>query len=127
MKKLSYEEPRPMSRSEILESLQRAPREYSRAVLCAALFDDILFAEPLVVSASSHASPMVRGVAMTAVGHMARIHKNYDSTLMLTEVLASGLRDPEPDVRGQADDAIDDVIQFIPSLTTIGEQIRAQS
>lgn len=116
MKRLTYTEPKRMARPEILEAVQRDEDACVDAVLSAALFEDVGFAEPLVLAASVHSSPIVRGIAMTSIGHMARIHKDVDSSRRFVEVLRRGLADEDQAVRGKADDALDDLVQFVPSL-----------
>jgi hypothetical protein len=56
-----------------------------------------------------HPDPQVRGLAATCLGHLARIHGtlDVDSAVRLLEDLR---RDPE--VRGRAEDALDDIRQY---------------
>ena len=113
-----------MSQAEILDAVQGDALTCADAALSTALFEDVHFAEPLVMTASTHASPIVRGTAMICVGHLARLHKNVESSRRVLEVLRRGLADEDPSVRGKADDALGDVGQFVPSLRNQTKQLR---
>jgi hypothetical protein len=59
---------------------------------------------------SRHSEPAVRGLAATCLGHLARIHRQLDTATViprLNEMLT------DPDVKGVAQDALDDISVFI--------------
>jgi hypothetical protein len=56
-----------------------------------------------------HSDPAVRGLAVSCLGHLARIHKTIDTAKVLP-VLNSLLDNPE--LGGRAEDAIDDIEMF---------------
>jgi hypothetical protein len=57
----------------------------------------------------NHSDPVVKGLAVSCLGHLARIHKTIDTAKVLP-ILNSLLNDPE--VGGRAEDAIDDIEMF---------------
>jgi hypothetical protein len=57
----------------------------------------------------NHLDPVVKGLAISCLGHLARIHKTID-TVKVLPILNSLLDDP--DVGGRAEDAIDDIKMF---------------
>lgn len=126
MSQLTYAEPTRMTRSEILAAVEGDTLTCADALLSAALFEDVCFAEPLVISASRHSSSIVRGAALISIGHMARIHKDANSSQRLMETISQGLADVDPTVRGKSDDALDDIVQFVPSLRDQAMHIRTR-
>jgi hypothetical protein len=57
----------------------------------------------------NHSDPVVKGIAVSCLGHLARIHKTIDTAKVLP-VLHNLLDDP--DLGGRAEDAIDDIEMF---------------
>jgi hypothetical protein len=62
------------------------------------------------LSFSEHQVPEVRGLAMTCLGHIARIHKAIDLDKVMP-VLTKQLSDSE--IRGQVEDAIEDINHYV--------------
>ena len=74
--------------------------------------EDREWAEAVCVRLAHHPHFNVRGNAMLGLGHLARRFGVLDRTLVAPLVLAA-LDDPHAYVRGQADNALDDIRQFI--------------
>ena len=124
MKGLVYVELMPMPRPALLAALASDPNTCATAVVTAALFEDIAFAESVIVTASTHADPTPRAAAMTSIGHLARLHKDLATTRRLLVQLERGFCDEAPNVRGHAADAADDIDVFVPSLSDEVSRIR---
>ncbi len=103
-----------MSRPEVEATLARdSPAEVRIAVLAAALHgEDRRWAEDICIRLSRHGDFNVRGNAMLGLAHLARIHRELDASKSLP-VIQAGLLDEHEYVRGQADDAADDVEQYL--------------
>lgn len=124
MKGLVYVELTPMSRPATLAALASEPETCATAVVSAALFDELAFAESVVMTASSHADPIVRRAAMIAISHLARLHKDVASTRRLLTQLRRGFEDEDREVRGMACDAVDDIEVFVPNVTDEVSELR---
>lgn len=61
---------------------------------------------------------------MTAISHLARLHKNVESTRRLLKPLERGFCDEDRSVRGKAADAADDIEVFVPSLVEEVSRVR---
>ena len=115
---MKFDQPDPYSR-EMLER-ELASEDQSRicrALIAAALHEaDRLYVESMIVTFLKHADPYVRGIAALAAGHVTRIHGalTVDPIVPLIEGL---LNDPEPQTRGTAEDALDDIRRFSVKLT----------
>jgi hypothetical protein len=57
----------------------------------------------------NHSDPVIKGLAVSCLGHLARIHNTID-TFKVLPILNSLLDDP--DIGGRAEDAIDDIEMF---------------
>ena len=107
---MKYEELEPLPRSELHAELRSGDtNRISSALTSAALHDpDRAFVESLVVEFVRHDDPWVRGVAATAAGHVARIHRQLSSEVVtLIENLLTDER-----TSGKAQDALDDIAMF---------------
>ncbi|HEY3747536.1 MAG TPA: hypothetical protein VGL17_14890, partial [Gemmatimonadaceae bacterium] len=102
MQRLTYVELRPMTRDAIREALASDAGTYATALVSAALFDEIAFAEELVAVASSNSDAIIRGAAMICISHLARLHKDVHSMRRLLPALEKGLLDEDYNVRGKA-------------------------
>ena len=103
-----------MSRAQIDAAIARdEPRELRVAVLAVALrADDAVWAESVCERLWQHRSAGVRGNAVLGLGHIARIHGQLDET-RVRPILEAALRDPDAEVRGQAEAAADDIQQYL--------------
>jgi hypothetical protein len=85
----------------------------SRAVLAVALHDaDSRYAIELCIQLATHRHPVVRGNALLGFGHIARVHRSLNRAVVYPLIVA-GLTDSEAYVRGQAEAAKDDTVQFL--------------
>ena len=67
---------------------------------------------------TGHADAGVRGAAVLSLGHLARIHRHLpvDPSAALIQ---SALNDPDPWVRGQAENALSDVGTYAPEVAKV--------
>ena len=112
--KMKFDQPEPHSR-EMLER-ELASNDQSRicrALIAAALHDrDRLYVESLIIRFLNHADPYVRGIAALAAGHVARIHGSL-TVERIVPMVERLLTDAEPQTRGTAEDALDDIRRFL--------------
>jgi hypothetical protein len=110
--KVRYEEPAPMSRDDAERALQSPnPDEIGAALLASALDDpDWRWVQEQCLRGLQHSSEQVRGLALTCLGHVARIHGHLDMERVLP-VLA-GLR-THPSLAGRVEDVLDDIEMFL--------------
>jgi hypothetical protein len=112
--KLVYEPISQLSQDQIEECITRNdPHELLHAVLSAALYaEDQDFAEQVCLKLARHEHFNVRGNALLGFAHIARIHGklNEKEVRPLVEI---GLHDQDDYVRGQAEDARDDIEHFL--------------
>src|SRR6266403_1506912 len=89
------------------------PEELSHAVLSAALyFEDSLWAENVCVQLARHPDENVRGNAILGFGHIARIHRQLNSS-NIKPLIETALEDESEYVRAQAESAADDAEFFL--------------
>lgn len=109
----TYEEPRPISKLKAEEELASGDIERMCTALVGLAFheSDWKWVQKRCLSLTQHPEPQVAGVALTCLGHLARIHRKLD----LDEVIPvlEAMRDNEQ-VGGRAEDALDDIRMFIP-------------
>ncbi|MGE3466902.1 MAG: HEAT repeat domain-containing protein [Pyrinomonadaceae bacterium] len=85
----------------------------SDAVLSAALYSgDGAWAEQLAYRLIDHSEPVVRGNALLSLAHIARVHGTLDRQRAI-DVLRAAKNDRDEFVRGQANDALEDVQHYI--------------
>jgi hypothetical protein len=110
---MKYEAIDSISRETMMAALARdVPDELLRAVLAVALHsEDCDWASSICLRLASHRHFNVRGNAMLGFGHLARRFGRLDP--VARDIIEAGLGDPDPYVRGQADDAADDVRHFL--------------
>lgn len=89
--------------------LRNAPEELLRVPIAVSLYaDDFEWAQELCFRLASHPHPTVRGSALLGLGHLARRWGRIDSN-RTPQWIEAGLRDADPFVRGQAENARDDI------------------
>lgn len=112
--RLKFEALDPISRSEAEAAIAKgAPEELGLAALRVALHDDDWsWAQQYCLALATHPDPMVRGNAIQGLSHIARLHGSLDVAVVRAAVLA-GLSDSDESVRGQADEAADDIEVFL--------------
>jgi hypothetical protein len=111
---MRYINPEPITRIVAQKALgSRDPAVVCDALVRIALHDvDWRWAQEVFLEYVNSRDNDVRGVAVTCIGHLARIHRRLDLERVLP-VLESMLSDP--DVGGRAEDAISDIGVFIMS------------
>ncbi|HET6612293.1 MAG TPA: hypothetical protein VFG83_09900 [Kofleriaceae bacterium] len=122
---LRYEEPPRLEQAEALRVLREgSSEEVARALLAVVLHEeDFGFALSLVVDCARSDRPEIRGIGVLCLGHLARIHGRIpeDPVLQLVE---AALSDESSYVRGQAENAADDIAMFVPA---VGRKLRCRS
>jgi hypothetical protein len=109
---VKYEEPQPISREEAELALGsgNASRICSALVSIALHEPDWAWAQDRCLQFMGSPDPEVRGLAVTCIGHIARIHRMLDLPVV-EAALKAGLSDP--DIQGRVEDAIDDIETFM--------------
>jgi hypothetical protein len=114
---MKYSEPQPIERDDVLSALasgdeNRAAEAIVRMSYCEL---DGAWAEQTCISALSDPRKRVKIAALIGVGHVARrFHSlNRDKVLPLIRVLLDN-----PEYRGIAEDALDDIAIFVPTEQT---------
>lgn len=74
---------------------------------------DLEWAEGVCLTLARHDNPVVRGNAMLGFGHLARRFGALSKPADVRSLLEAGLRDEHEHVQGPADDAMDDMNQFL--------------
>jgi hypothetical protein len=83
------------------------------APISAAFFsEDSFWAQDVCVRLSSHENPQVRGNAILGFGHIARIYRLLDESVV-KPIVESALRDNNDFVRSQAIASADDLEHFL--------------
>lgn len=113
---MKYEEVRRVSHEEVESALSDGTAEQAAsALLSAALHDgDRLWVERKCLSVLYDSRGEVRAAAITGLGHLARIHHVVTSELVIPQLMR--LKD-DPEVGGQADDALEDILLFTSSTS----------
>jgi hypothetical protein len=108
---MTYEEPSWLPDAEWTTALESGvPDRICRALTIAALHHpDRAFVEFLIVRWIRHSDPWVRGVAALCAGHTARRHRQLSREFV---PLIEGLL-TDPQTSGNAQDALDDIRQFV--------------
>ena len=111
---MTYEDIGPLTPAEAQERLERGDAaELVQVPLAAALqWDDAEAAQEVCFELTGHPDETVRGNAVLALGHIARIHGKLDRA-KATAVLRRAARDGSAYVRGQAAAAGDDIAHFL--------------
>lgn len=110
--KKSYVIPATVSHEEAEKALiLGCPKEICETLVSLALNDaDWKWVQQKCIDYSSHIDPEVRGVAVTCLGHVARIHHELDVKVVVP-VIQGLMQDPE--VAGRAEDAWDDLLMYL--------------
>lgn len=119
---MRYEELSPISREEAQRELHAGDWErISKALFRLALHDsDGAWLESLLVKYLSHENGWVRGSAATCLGHVARLHGTLDVARVVPAIQAL-LKDDNLQVRGRAEDALDDIETYAESRSSSEE------
>ncbi len=107
-----YYEPQPLARATAEMTFERGNSDaICEAIIAVALHDpDWKWIQAVCLRFVAHENREVQGAALTAIGHIARIHGQLDLDLVVP-VLRSMSHDSE--VGGRALDALDDIDVFM--------------
>jgi hypothetical protein len=113
MKNLRYEEPQPISRTEIEAALRSQEDQVTASALIRMGLheQDWQWAEGVCLTALSDGRRQVRIASLTALGHLARLHHRLHLETVIPAIRKL-LNDP--DYRGVAEDTLEDITMFIP-------------
>ncbi len=114
---MKYEESAPMSREDATRALHSPnPEETCMALLSIALHEpDWRWAQEQCLRSLQHASEQVRALALTCLGHVARIHGHLDMERVLPALVE--LR-THASLAGRVEDALDDIEMFLDRAGT---------
>jgi hypothetical protein len=114
---MKYEESAPMSREDAERALHSPdPEDTCTALLSIALHEpDWCWVQEQCLQSLRHASEQVRALALTCLGHVARIHGHLDMARVLP-VLAE-LR-THASLAGRVEDVLDDIEMFLERADT---------
>jgi hypothetical protein len=106
---MKYEKIEPISKAQAESLLKKDHCEtICRTLVRVALFEtNRRWAQSQCLRFASHKDSFVRGVAVTCLGHLARIHKVIDEDEVMP-VVRKLLQDCDPQTRGKAEDTISD-------------------
>jgi len=110
MRKLTYEQPHPISREDAEAAFASGdPELIAHALVRVAFHDtDWRWGQERCLGFARAAVAAVRQIAVTCLGHVARVHRQLDLDRVLP-ALDELARDPEV----QVDDALDDIRMFV--------------
>jgi len=109
---LEYQEIFPMDRAE-LERLLASGNEKAiiEALLCAALYDpDWKWVQATCLRFLDHPEKWVRWNAATGLGHIARIHRQLDTDIVLPRLMALKA---DPSISSNVEDALADINWYL--------------
>ncbi len=111
-RRLKYQQVKPLERQEAVDALSSDDSDLVRDALVRVAYHDRDWrrVQDQCLRLSHHQSRAVRAVSVTCLGHLARIHGALDEDKVLP-VLRALLEDPE--TRGYAQDALDDIDIFL--------------
>src|SRR5438067_13879828 len=112
MNKNVYEEPLPITREDAeSEFLSGDPGRISNALVRISIHDsDWRWVQGKCLFFVNSEDPEVRGVAVTCIGHLARIHRDLE--LKAVVPLLKRLQN-DPEIGGRIEDTLDDIESFV--------------
>lgn len=107
-----YEEIKPLNREEAERAFRDcAPTDIVKALLSSAFHNpDWQWVQERCLELLNNPSETVRGVAITCLGHLARIHGKLDLAIVLPALQAMR---SQPALIGKLEDALDDILMYI--------------
>jgi hypothetical protein len=109
---MKYGKVTPMSRAEAEVALSSgSPDAINRALLSLAYHDnDWHWVQDTCIKFTNYPDPQVSGLAVTCLGHLARIHQVLDTEKVLP--ILQKLR-CDPKIAGRVEDALDDIDMYL--------------
>ncbi len=74
---------------------------------------DVTWVSERLCEQADSADTGVSSLAITCFGHLARLHQRVGDTSCIFQLLRDKHRSPVPDIRGAAEDAMDDISVFM--------------
>ena len=111
---MKYERIEPIDKTRAKKLLANGDRDaVYRTLVSVAMFEsDRRWAQAQCLRFAKHKDSFVRGVAVTCLGHLARIHWAIDEDDVVP-VVRELLHDSDPETRGKAQDALSDFSTFL--------------
>ncbi len=112
-----YVEPKPITQEEVLNVMKNGSHEAIEEVLVSVAFEetDYEFALSIVLRGASSNVAAIRGTGILCLGHLARLHGRLPLDPVMA-IVKKGLKDDSDYVRGQSENAADDIAIYIPEL-----------
>lgn len=109
---MRHDEPQPMQKSEAQAAFASQDREQrALALLACALHEpDWRWVQAWCLRFTEDPDVVLRGLAVTCLGHLARIHRELDLELVMP--VLERLR-ADPQLSGRVEDALDDISTFV--------------
>jgi hypothetical protein len=108
-----YEDPPALSRQQLESEFDsNCPGRIADALISAALYDpDWRWVQDWCVRFAEHADTEVRRVAITSIGHLARLHDTLDLSRVLPLLEA---KSNDSAIQGTVEDTLSDIRIFVP-------------
>ena len=106
----------PPSRARVESAVARGPANEARRLLLGAALeaDDPEWIEMLALASTKRWSePTVAGAGLLALAYVARRFRTIGAAEQAKDIIAAGLRAQDPALRGEAEDAADELRQFL--------------
>ena len=110
---MKYEPLQPISHHEAVLLQDGPPEQLALAVIAIGSHgEDSAWAEEFCTRLAFHPSPVVRAAALLSIAHLARRFGQL-CEVRVRPLVEAGLADADAEVRGQADDAADDIEVYL--------------
>jgi hypothetical protein len=108
----TYEEPGDATRADLESALASGDERETARALVGLVFhdDDCQWCQGKCLELLDHPSPAIRRIAVTCLGHIARIHRRLD---VVTVMPALQRMRSDADLAGVVDDAVSDIETFV--------------
>ena len=125
-RRLEYSEPKPLAHDEALAIFAGAiPEAIQDALVSIALLEkDLRWAYSMILRGARMPHSGIRGTALLCIGHLARIHRMLPGDEVVG-LINEGLVDDDAYVRGQSENAADDLQMYLPDLARGVKRVRA--
>jgi hypothetical protein len=107
-----YEAPKVATRDDLASALARGDDAATTSALLGLVYSDAdwRWSQQQCIRLLDHRSSDVRGLAVTCLGHIARIYGDLDEDLVISAIQA---RESDPAVSHRAADVIDDIRTYL--------------